>query len=61
MYILSIIAFVGCETGGSCSILTSSITTYTEKSRPESCGLKPVFLSPTIKYAGCNEFSPKYK
>jgi hypothetical protein len=26
MYILSIIAFVGCETGGSCSILTSSNT-----------------------------------
>ncbi|XP_076085064.1 neuralized-like protein 4 isoform X3 [Mytilus galloprovincialis] len=46
---------------GSCSILTSSITKYTEKSRPETCGLKPVYLSPTIKYAGCNEFSPKYK
>ena len=47
--------------GSSCSILTSSLTTYTEKSRPEAGGLKPVFLSPTIKYAGCNEFSPKYK
>ncbi|XP_033763671.1 neuralized-like protein 4 [Pecten maximus] len=46
-------------TGG--SILLPQPVPVTEKSSPDGCGLKQIFLSPTIRYAGCNEFSPKYR
>ncbi|KAK3104995.1 hypothetical protein FSP39_014857 [Pinctada imbricata] len=52
---------VSSEITGGGSILVSQLMPFTEKSRPDSSSLKPIFLSPTIRYAGCDEFSPKQK
>ncbi|KAJ8320441.1 hypothetical protein KUTeg_002028 [Tegillarca granosa] len=49
------------EGAGGDSILIPQPIQFTEKSRPDSCGLKPILLSPTVRYAGCSEFSPKYR
>jgi len=34
---------------------------FTEKSQPDGSSVNKIFLSPTLKYAGANEFSPKNK
>nr|XP_034336321.1 neuralized-like protein 4 isoform X5 [Crassostrea gigas] len=48
------------QMGGGSILLPQSIA-FTEKSRPDSSSLKQIIMSPTIRYIGCNEFSPKFK
>ncbi|XP_005104477.1 neuralized-like protein 4 [Aplysia californica] len=49
------------SSSSSLSILLPRPLPYTEKSRPENLGGKQIFLSPTIRHAGGNQFSPKHR
>lgn len=43
------------------NVLLPQPPVFTEKSHPDDTSVNKIFLSPTLKYAGCNEFSPKNK
>ncbi|KAK3603483.1 hypothetical protein CHS0354_030324 [Potamilus streckersoni] len=49
------------ETVNGGSLLLPQPPLFTEKTQPDGCAVNPISLSPTLRYAGCNEFAPKNK
>ncbi|KAL3861342.1 hypothetical protein ACJMK2_007378 [Sinanodonta woodiana] len=49
------------ETVSGGSLLLPQAPLFTEKTQPDVCAVNPISLSPTLRYAGCNEFAPKNK
>ena len=43
------------------SILLPQPPVFTEKTQPDGSSVNTITLSPTLRYAGANEFSPKNK
>ena len=43
------------------NVLLPQPPVFTEKSRPDDTSVNTIYLSPTLRYAGSNEFAPKNK